>query len=393
MMPRIIDLAGTASPPVWDVPERDWALHTTALLGNLTERWIEVQLAATSRYSSRLLGLETAQGASRQAHWLAVRDRRDLWLAYKGMWKSGGLSATWLATQFRGSRRPAVLHAHYGPPAAQLRALAHVLGVPLIASFYGHDATANEFREKWIWRSRYRRLFRDAAALIAEGPAMGRRLEGLGCPADKIHIIRLPADAGSLEYCRRQKAEGFRVAIAGRFIEKKGFDVAISAFAKALKGRPDAELIIIGGGELESDYRRLVLEGGIESQVTWGGRLPFEEFMSRLATAHVALYPSRTAADGDSEGGAPVTLAEAQWLGVPSIVSDHDDLPFVAAPGGSITLPPRAVEQWADALRSLYESPSLIDKMGSVSAAFAASEHSPKANAERRERVYDLATA
>jgi colanic acid/amylovoran biosynthesis glycosyltransferase len=364
-------------------------LHSTPLLGNLTARWIETQLAASRRYPARLLGMEIATDAVRQPHWLVVRDRLDLWLAYKGMFKSGGVSATWLATQFRNGRRPAALHVHYGPPAAQLRHLAGALGVPLVASFYGYDATHAKYREQWLWRARYGRLFRDAAAVVIEGPAMGSRLEALGCPADKIHVVRLPADASGLERCERPKAEVFRVVIAGRFAEKKGFDVGIRAFARALRGRLDAELLVIGGGELEGEYRRLVREGGIEAQVKWAGRLPFEEFMSEVATAHVGLFPSRPAPDGDSEGGAPVTLIEAQWLGVAAIVSDHDDLPFVAPPAASIILPPLAVEEWADALRSLYDASADVAAMGAAARAFVRAEHSPAANAERREALYD----
>jgi colanic acid/amylovoran biosynthesis glycosyltransferase len=179
------------------------------------------------------------------------------------------------------------------------------------------------------------------------------------------------------------------VVIAGRFVEKKGFDVAIRAFIRALKGRSDAELLIIGGGELEGMYRQLVVEGGIDGQVTWAGRLPFEDFMSQVATAHVGLFPSRSAANGDSEGGAPVTLIESQWLGVPSIVSDHDDLSFVGAPTGSITLPPLAIDDWAEALQSLYDAPTRAATMGAAALDFSHTHHSPQANACAREIIYD----
>ena len=97
----------------------------------------------------------------------------------------------------------------------------------------------------------------------------------------------------------------------------------------------------------------------------------------------------RRAHDGDSEGGAPVTLIEAQWLSVPSIVSDHDDLPFVAAPEGSIVLPSEPVEAWADALRMLYESPDRLEAMGAAAAAFVRAHHTPAANVAARELVYD----
>jgi colanic acid/amylovoran biosynthesis glycosyltransferase len=40
------------------------------------------------------------------------------------------------------------------------------------------------------------------------------------------------------------------------------------------------------------------------------------------------VVPSLTARDGDSEGGAPTMIAEAQIMGTPMIASDHADIPF-----------------------------------------------------------------
>jgi len=372
----------------WDIPESPWVLHTAYVLGNVTERWIESQVLAAERYATRLMGLEMAPNVERQPHWLLAGDRADLWLAYKGMFKSGGISTLWLAGALS-SPSPAAIHCHFGSLAAQQRWLARRLDCQYVASFYGHDATAHRFAQGPIWRRRYQRLFSAADAVLAEGPAMASRIVALGCPQDSVRVVRLPADAAGLATCLRPKADKFRVVIAGRFIEKKGFDVAIRAFARALKGRSDAELLVIGGGELEGDYRRLVAESGIEAQVSWAGRLPFADFMSQVATAHVGLFPSRTATNGDSEGGAPVTLIESQWLGVPSIVSDHDDLSFVTAPGGGIVLPASDVAQWAEALSSLYHDSTQLEHMSHAAHEFAKAYHSPQANAQARERIYD----
>ena len=42
--------------------------------------------------------------------------------------------------------------------------------------------------------------------------------------------------------------------------------------------------------------------------------------------------PSRTTTDGDTEGGAPTILMEAQASGLPVISTHHADIPFVVAP-------------------------------------------------------------
>ena len=112
---------------------------------------------------------------------------------------------------------------------------------------------------------------------------MAERVAALGCPAEKLHIIRLPADAAGLAAVVRRPAETFLVVVAGRFVAKKGFDTAVRAFARAFRGR-DARLLMVGGGELEADYRRLARDEGITEQVTTVGSLPFEQFMSQIAT-------------------------------------------------------------------------------------------------------------
>jgi colanic acid/amylovoran biosynthesis glycosyltransferase len=259
----------------------------------------------------------------------------------------------------------------------------------LVASFYGYDATKDVFRTERRWQRQYARLFAEVAAVIAEGPAMAARVESLGCPPTKLHVVRMPADADGLEPHRRAKSNHFLVVVAGRLIEKKGFDTAIRAFARVLCGKPDARMLVLGGGEMEPELRRLSAAEGIDNQVTWRGILPFAEFVENVSTAHVALYPSRTGSDGDSEGGAPVTLIEAQWLGVPSIVSDHDDLPFVSAPDGAVVLPPRDVSLWAEALEALYRRPERLQAMATNAERFVKARHAPAVNLAQREAIYD----
>ena len=370
------------------LPDGRWVLHTAPRLGGLTDRWIDLQARSGERYESRLLGGEVADGVGRRPHWLVAQDRLDMRIAYRWMYASRGLSVSLAATALRRTH-PTVVHSHYGELAAQHRLFARALDAPLVASFYGYDATKAVYRTERRWRRLYARLFAEGAAVMVEGPAMSARVESLGCPTDKLRVVRMPADAEALAGVRRPKADHFRVVAPGRFIEKKGFDVAIKAFARAFRGVKDARLILLGGGELEPMLRELAISEGIDGQTDWAERLPFADFMGEISMAHVGLYPSRTASSGDSEGGAPVTLIEAQWLGVPAIVSDHDDLPFVAAPGGALVVPPLDVDLWAESLRTLYDEPAKLEGMAGRAADFAQQNHAPHLNLVAREAVYD----
>jgi colanic acid/amylovoran biosynthesis glycosyltransferase len=45
--------------------------------------------------------------------------------------------------------------------------------------------------------------------------------------------------------------------------------------------------------------------------------------------AHIGIQPSRTASDGDTEGGAPTVLLEMQASGIPVVSTRHADIPHV----------------------------------------------------------------
>jgi colanic acid/amylovoran biosynthesis glycosyltransferase len=379
--------AGVEGPAGWALPEGPWVLHSTPELGNLTERWIDIQVQAHTALGARLLGNALADGATRRPYHLMATDRLDVRLGYGLMMHTRGHSMRALKRALA-PNPPVALHVHFGLYGAAHAPLAKALGVPLVVSFYGADATMKSLLASRTWRRRYARMFAAGDAFLAEGPAMAERIAALGCPREKLHVVRLPADADGLRELATERPDGLLVGMAGRFCEKKGFDVGIRAFAAALGGRDDARLLMVGGGELEPELRRLVAESGIAEQTTFAGRLPFGEFMTRLGGCSLALHPSRTAADGDSEGGAPVTLIESQWLGVPAIVSDHDDLSFVSAPDGSVTLPPLDADAWAGTLSALADDPARLAAMAAASSRFAREHHSPAANAAAREAIY-----
>ena len=88
---------------------------------------------------------------------------------------------------------------------------------------------------------------------------MATRLVDLGASPDEVHVVPLAADAASLEDLSwAPPAEGaFRFIAGGRFTEKKGFDTAIRAFARAFRPRDDVELCLVGAGPDETVLRRL----------------------------------------------------------------------------------------------------------------------------------------
>ena len=76
------------------------------------------------------------------------------------------------------------------------------------------------------------------------------------------------------------------------------------------------------------------------------------------------LSPSVTAQDGDSEGGAPVSIIEAQATGMPIVSTVHADIPEAVVPGESALLSAeRDVDGLAENLAQVVAEPGKWEAM------------------------------
>jgi colanic acid/amylovoran biosynthesis glycosyltransferase len=73
---------------------------------------------------------------------------------------------------------------------------------------------------------------------------------------------------------------------------------------------------------------------------------------------HVFLSPSVTASDGDTEGGAPVTIIEMAASGIPIVSTTHCDIPEVIEDGvGGMLSPERNPAALAESIAKLVAAP------------------------------------
>ena len=234
----------------------------------------------------------------------------------------------------RSARRwePDLIHAHFGMCGWQMISLHRDLSVPLVASFYGVDAWMLP-RQGTLWRTRLNELFGAAARLLAEGPAMRQRLIEIGCPAEKVEVVRLGVDVDALPFRPRDFQGRLRVAMMARFVEKKGLVDGMNAFTKAVQAGADFCLFIIGdatdeaGEQIKREMHAIANSSPLSGRVCFEGFLNPSEARNLLERADVFLCPSRHARSGDAEGGSPLALTEAMAMGLLCIGTRHCDLP------------------------------------------------------------------
>lgn len=259
---------------------------------------------------------------------------------------------------------PDIIHAHFGPNGVRL-SQHRKPERKLVTSFYGYDAS-RLVKENDEMRANYRNLFEQGDLFLVEGPAMQEKLLDLGCPKSKTLIQRIAIDTSRITPEYPDPDSPLRVLMVGRFVEKKGLPDGIKAFATAFAGT-DAELRIVGGNV---EYSRQRLESiadkvGVREQVTFTGYLDYNDYLAEVHDCSILLAPSKRAASGDSEGGAPTVLLEAQASGKPVVTTTHADIPYVVADGETgLLAQPGNVSELATALQTFASDPDMMVEFG-----------------------------
>ena len=283
-----------------------------------------------------------------------------------------------------------LLHAHFGTEGVRYLKLKKNLNLPMITTFYGFDVS--KIPRIPYWKKRYVQLFREGDIFLTEGTNMKNELIKLGCPENKIIVQHLGADLNTFNFTPRTQPENGNIIIliAGSFREKKGIPYAIKAFAKVKEEHPDIQLRILGDGPMRDQIESLIAEFGISDSVTLLGYQPHDVFLSEVANAHIFMLPSITAQNGDTEGGAPVAILEAQATGLPVISSYHADIPEVVVDGKSALLAPeRDVETLAKHLEYLVEHPDVWERMGRAGREHVEQEYDVMVQVGKLEEIYD----
>ena len=88
------------------------------------------------------------------------------------------------------------------------------------------------------------------------------------------------------------------------------------------------------------------------------GRQSYAELMAAAYQSHIFLQPSVTGSDGDSEGGAPVSIIDMAASGMPVVSTTHCDIPEVLPKSvGHLLADERDVSGLEERLLWLIENP------------------------------------
>jgi colanic acid/amylovoran biosynthesis glycosyltransferase len=287
-------------------------------------------------------------------------------------------------------RKPKLIHAHFGWNGYYALRIARRAKIPLVTSFYGCDMSAVPKRKKWL--ARFRILFNEGDLFLVEGDFMKSNLLDLGCLEEKISIQRIAIPLDKIRFMpRKPKRRGDKMIMifCGRFVEKKGLNYALEAIEMVKNKHDNFEFRIIGDGPLKPNIENFIKIHRLDDNVKMLGFLTFRNYLDEMQKADIYIHPSITASDGDSEGGAPTTILEAQAMGMPIISTIHADIPNIVLPGKSALLSKEKDSfTLAQNIAYLLENQEVWESMGQKGREFVENYHDIKKEVVNLEEKY-----
>ncbi|WP_419809929.1 TIGR04063 family PEP-CTERM/XrtA system glycosyltransferase [Sphingomonas sp.] len=206
--------------------------------------------------------------------------------------------------------RPDVLHAH-SPALDALAAwpVAALHRLPLvyeIRAFWEDAAVGNGTGVEGSWRYRATRALEnwavaraDAVAVICDG--LKGDLLARGVAAEKLVVSPNGVDMALFGTpAPRDEAlaatlglSGDVIGFIGSFYPYEGLDDLIAAMPMLVAARPDATLLLVGGGPAERDLRAQAAASPVADRIRFTGRMPHGEVERYYGVVDILAYPRK----------------------------------------------------------------------------------------------------
>lgn len=256
--------------------------------------------------------------------------------------------------------RPDILHAHYASSYGLLGALSGFH--PFILSVWGSDVFSFPNRS-CLHRSILKFNLARADRILSTSHAMAQ--ETRRYTQKSIEVTPFGID---LQQFRPQPVrslfapEDIVIGMVKTLDKKYGIEYAVRAFGEVREKRPalPLKLLIVGGGRLESELRRLVDDLGLRAVTKFTGSVPYDD----TPHYHNMLSISVAVSENESFG---VSVLEASACERPVVVSNVGGLPEIVEHGVTgLVVPSKNPHAAAASIQRLVDDAPLRKNMGAA---------------------------
>lgn len=278
------------------------------------------------------------------------------------------------------------IHAHYAHrPAEMAFRVSSFTGIPF--SFTAHAKDLFLTRKSKVARLVKRSSF--ALTCTRDGEKYLRSIV-----SEKYHrriyclYHGLPLDRFSTQTPSRLPGTKPVILSAGRFIDKKGFDILLLALAELKKRGIEFRCILAGDGLLADRIKKNTEALGLAREVEFPGFISEWALMRIYAETDVFALACRESADGNKDG-IPNVILEAMAFAIPIVSTRVGGIPEVLKSGknGHLVEPDKPLDL-ADALESLLKDNKRRKKMGQTGRKLVAGNFDITKNSEKLFRLF-----
>ena len=251
--------------------------------------------------------------------------------------------------------KPDVIDAHYVYPDGVAAALiGKWLNIPVIITARGSDI--NVLPQYALPRKMILWATKKAVMNITVSHALKEEMQKLGVPESKVEVLRNGVDLDTfkvLPEVRRAKRTNFKQLVSvGNLIKLKGHHLVI----EALKELQDAELIIVGEGPMEGQFKQLAIDCGVNERVRFLGYKTHYELAEIYNKSDALVLAS-------SREGMSNVMLEAMACGTPVIASSVGGaVEVVTSQSAGLLLKERSVKGITNAVTILFQSMPRIEE-------------------------------
>jgi len=232
------------------------------------------------------------------------------------------------------------VHAHFGSNSTAVAMLCHLLGGP----GYSFTAHGPEEFDKPLAMSLGEKITRSRFAVAISSFGRSQLMRWCEHPHwSKVHIIHCGLDADFLASTAPPLPDSPRLLNIGRLSGQKGQLLLVEAFAGVVAKRPDAELVLVGDGELRGEIERAIERLGLQKNVSITGWASNARVREELGKARCLVLPSFAE-------GLPVVIMEALALGRPVLTTYVAGIPELVSAECGWLVPAGAIEPLTEAM-------------------------------------------
>lgn len=254
------------------------------------------------------------------------------------------------------------------------------LNVQLFSSFFDNPQWLAERPVNRLFNVLGKMIVRAANTVRVESPIEKHHLVTLGVSTERIWVVPLlynferfaQADGDPIRARYLGAPYTEMVLFVGRLAPEKDIPTLLRAVPRLAENRPQARIVIVGGGQAEAALRQLAAELGLGDRVLFAGKAGYEELPAYFRACDVFVLSS-------IYEGIPTVLVEAAAAGKPIVSTQTrnvDDVVVHEQTG--LIVPVRDPVALAEALAYILSDPAHAAQMGQAGRELVQARFSPE---------------